>query len=146
MGVTRRQKELVQETWEQVVPISEPAAGLFYGRLFEVDPDLEAPFPADERAMREQGRKLMQMITLAVSGLDRLDELVPAAEDLGRRHVSYGVRDEDYETVGAALLWTLEQGLGESFTPEVRDAWAATYGLLAGAMQDGAKREVGSMS
>ena len=111
MGVTRRQRELVQETWEQVVPISEPAAGLFYGRLFEVDPDLEAPFPADERAMREQGRKLMQMITLAVSGLDRLDELVPAVEDLGQRHVSYGVRDRDYETVGAALLWTLEQGV-----------------------------------
>lgn len=117
MTVTRRQKEFVQETWRQVVPISETAAGLFYGRLFEIAPDLETLFPAEERAMQEQGRKLMQVITLAVHGLDQLDDLVPAVEDLGRRHATYGVRDENYETVGDALLWTLEQGLGAGLHP-----------------------------
>ena len=141
MGLTRRQKKLVQQTWGQIVPISETAAGMFYSRLFEIDPDLESLFPAEERAMREQGRKLMWMITLAVRGLDRPDELLPAVEDLGRRHATYGVREKDYASVGAALLWTLEQGLGESFTPEVEDALAATYGLLANVMQDGATRE-----
>ena len=83
--------------------------------------------------MEEQGRKLIQMITIAVRGLDRLDEFGPAVEDLGRRHVSYSARDGDYDSVDAALLWTLEQGLGEeAFTPESREAWTATYALLAG--------------
>lgn len=97
MGVTPRQKELVQTTWERVVPISEMAAGLFYGRLFEVDPELRALFHAGEGAMKEQGRKLMQMITIAVNGLDRLDRITPAVQDLGRRHVADGVHDSNYE-------------------------------------------------
>jgi hemoglobin-like flavoprotein len=85
--------------------------------------------------MKEQGRKLMQMIAVAVKGLSNLDAIVPAVQELGKRHVNYGVRDEHYETVGAVLLWTLEQGLGKAFTPEVRDAWAEAYNLLAGVMK-----------
>jgi hemoglobin-like flavoprotein len=88
--------------------------------------------------MDEQGRKLMQMLTVAVRGLDRLDELVPAVRALGERHVRYGVRDEHYATVGSALLWTLELGLDEAFTPEVREAWAAVYTVLADTMKQGA--------
>jgi hemoglobin-like flavoprotein len=136
VSLTLRQKELVQDTWERVAPASEAAARLFYDRLFEMNPQLRALFPAEKEEMEEQGRKLMQMITMAVRELDRLDEIGPAVEDLGRRHVSYGVRDGDYDSVGAALLWTLEQGPGEeAFTPEVRETWTATYALLAGVMK-----------
>jgi hemoglobin-like flavoprotein len=138
LGVTLRQKELVQTTWERVVPISEMDAGLFYGRLFEVNPELRALFPAGEGAMQEQGRKLMQTITIALNGMDRLDRITPAVHNLGRRHVAYGVRDGDYDTVGPAFLWTLEQGLGDDFTPKASEAWAETYGLIADVMKDAA--------
>ena len=90
--------------------------------------------------MAEQGRKLMQMIDVAVAGLDHLDRIRPAIEELGLRHADYGVEDEHYDTVGAALLWTLEQGLGESFTPETEEAWAETCGVLAAIMKDAAAR------
>jgi hemoglobin-like flavoprotein len=123
---------LVQSSWEKVKPISETAAALFYGRLFELDPSLKPLFKAP---IEEQGRKLMGMITIAVNGLDRLEALVPAVQDLGARHVGYGVKDHHYDTVGAALLWTLEQGLGPDFTPEVREAWSQTYSVLADTMR-----------
>ena len=129
--MTPEQKRLVQNSFEQVAPISELAASLFYGRLFELDPQLRHLFKGD---LQEQGRKLMQMLGVVVKGLDRLDELVGAAQALGRRHVAYGVKDQDYETVGAALLWTLAQGLGAAFTPEVKEAWIAAYKLLTASM------------
>ena len=130
--MTPRQIELVQTTWESVIPISETAAGLFYNRLFELDPALRPMFTTD---IKEQGAKLMQMITIAVRGLHNIEALVPAVEQLGRRHAGYGVRDKDYGTVASALLWTLEQGLGPAFTPETREAWATIYGVLATTMQ-----------
>jgi hemoglobin-like flavoprotein len=123
---------LVQSSWEKVKPISETAAALFYGRLFELDPSLKPLFKAP---IEEQGRKLMGMITIAVNGLDRLEALVPAVQELGARHVGYGVKDHHYDTVGAALLWTLEQGLGPDFTPEIREAWSQTYSVLADTMR-----------
>src|SRR5919199_37623 len=123
---------LVQTSFAQVLPIADTAAALFYGRLFELDPSLRPMFRGD---MHEQGRKLMSMLRLVVKGLDRLEQIVPAIQSLGRRHVGYGVQDEHFATVGAALLWTLEQGLGASFTPAVRDAWTEAYTLLAGTMQ-----------
>jgi hemoglobin-like flavoprotein len=134
--MTPTEKSLVQQTFAQVAPIAEQAAALFYVRLFELDPALKALFKVD---MREQGRKLMQMIGLAVSKLDALDELVPAVEALGRRHVGYGVKEADYDTVGAALLWTLGQGLGPAFTPEVKSAWTTVYGVLASTMKTAAR-------
>jgi hemoglobin-like flavoprotein len=134
--VTDTQKVLVQESFAAVAPIADEAAVLFYRRLFELDPSLERMFRGD---MAEQRRKLMQMLTAAVKGLDRLEQLVPVVEDLGRRHAGYGVADAHYDTVGAALLWTLEQGLGEAFTPDVRDAWITVYGLLARTMKNAAK-------
>jgi hemoglobin-like flavoprotein len=128
-----RSKQLVQESWMQVEPIADTAATLFYGRLFELDPALRPLFPSTD--LREQKRKLMQTLTVAVRSLHRLDELTPALQALGRRHVGYGVQDAHYETVGQALLWTLEQGLGAAFTPQVRDAWVETYRLVASVMQ-----------
>jgi hemoglobin-like flavoprotein len=133
--MTPRQKELVKSTWVSVVPISEQAAELFYGRLFELDPALK---PLFKGGMKEQGAKLMKTIGLAVSALDNLEPLIETLKDLGANHAVYGVKDEDYDTVAAALLWTLEKGLGSQFTDEVKNAWAAAYGVLAGVMKTGA--------
>ncbi len=134
MSITLEQKKLVQETWEKVVPIVETAAELFYGRLFEIDPELKPLFKQTD--MKEQKMKLLQMLGMAVKGLDNLEQLVPAVENLGRRHVGYGVKDSHYDTVGDALLWTLEKGLGEAFTPEVMEAWTQTYITLATVMKN----------
>ncbi|HJQ30905.1 MAG TPA: globin family protein [Pyrinomonadaceae bacterium] len=133
--MTGEQVTLVRDSFEKVVPIADAAAALFYGRLFDLDPKLERLFKGD---IVEQGRKLMQMIGVAVRSLDRLEQVVPAVQALGARHVAYGVREEHYETVGRALLWTLGKGLGDSFTPEVEAAWAEVYATLAGAMKAGA--------
>ena len=137
--MTPAQKILVQKTFGQVVPIADTAAALFYGRLFEIDPALRPLFKGD---MVEQGRKLMQMIGVAVNGLDRLDQIVPAVQQLGIRHAGYGVKEEHYSAVAAALLWTLEEGLGADFTPEVKDAWTAAYTVLATTMQQAAATAV----
>ena len=134
--VTAAQKTLVQDSFADIATIADDAAMLFYQRLFELDPSLRRMFPAD---MTGQRKKLLQMLTAAVKGLDRLEQLVPVVQDLGRRHARYGVRESHYETVGQALLWTLEMGLGRGFTAQVRDAWVAVYGLLATTMQDAAR-------
>ena len=125
----------VKRTWAVVETIADEAASLFYGRLFELDPALKPLFRGD---MAAQGKKLMQTIGVAVASLDKLGEVVPAVQALGRRHVGYGVTDAHYDTVGAALLWTLEQGLGAAFTDEVAEAWALTYGALASVMMEAA--------
>ena len=133
--ITERQKFLVQSSFEKVAPISEIAARIFYDRLFELEPSVR---PLFKRDLTEQGRMLMQMLSIAVHGLDHLDTIVPAVQQLGKRHVGYGVAREHYQIVGEALLWTLAQGLGDEFTPEVREAWATTYALLAETATDGA--------
>jgi hemoglobin-like flavoprotein len=134
--LTARQKSLVQETFATIAPIADDAAALFYQRLFEIDPSLERMFRG---SMPEQRKKLMQMLTAAVKGLDRLDQLVPVVKDLGRRHAGYGVTDVHYDKVGTALLWTLDMGLGRAFTPEVKEAWTTVYGLLATTMKEAAR-------
>ena len=134
--MTNEQIKLVQDSFRQVAPIAETAAQLFYARLFELDPDLELLFKGN---LSEQGRNLMQMLGLAVNSLDRMDHLLPVVRSLGTRHVSYGVRDNDYDTVGRALLWTLRKGLGEAFTPDVEAAWSNVYATLASAMQSGSE-------
>ena len=133
--MTPAQIELVKSSWAEVEPIAEQAAELFYGKLFELNPGLKSLFKSD---MKEQGRKLMAMLNTAVNSLDKIETIVPAVQDMGRRHVAYGVKDEDYDTVGEALLWTLEQGLGEAFTPEVKDAWVDVYTLVATTMKTAA--------
>jgi hemoglobin-like flavoprotein len=122
-----------------VAPIADEAAVLFYGRLFELDPELQKLFKSD---IKQQGRKLMTMIGMAVRGLDNLAALVPVVQNLGRRHVAYGVMPGHFDTVGAALLWALKQGLGAAFTSEVEKAWAAAYMLLASTMKEAATAEV----
>jgi hemoglobin-like flavoprotein len=134
--LTLAQKTLVQDSFATIAPIADDAAVLFYQRLFELDPSLEPMFRGN---MAEQRKKLMQMLTAAVKGLDRLDQLVPVVENLGRRHAGYGVTHAHYDTVGSALLWTLEMGLGRAFTAEVKDAWATVYGLLATTMKEAAR-------
>ena len=126
---------LVQASFQRVLPIADEAAALFYARLFELDPSLRSLFRNDLKA---QGRALMGMLRVAVAGLTRLDQIVPAVQALGRRHAAYGVTDAHYATVASALLWTLERGLGDAFTPETRAAWVAVYTLLAGTMQQAA--------
>ena len=133
--MTPEKINLVKSSWANVAPISEQAAELFYGKLFELNPDLKSMFKSD---MKEQGRKLMAMLNTAVNSLDKLETIVPAVQDMGRRHVTYGVKDEDYDTVGEALLWTLEQGLGDGFTPEVKEAWVDTYTLVSTTMKTAA--------
>ena len=132
--LTTKQKELVQSSWEKCIPIADTAAELFYGKLFELDPEVKPLFAKSD--MKEQGKKLMQMITVAVKGLDNLGELVPAVQKLGERHNGYGVTAEHYDTVGAALLDTLAKGLGEDFTDECKEAWTITYTTLASVMKE----------
>ena len=133
--MTPEQKVMVQRSFQKVLPIADTAAELFYNRLFELGPDLKQLFHGD---MKEQGRKLMKMIGMVVDVLDNFDQIMPMAVELGKQHIDYGVKDEDYNTVGEALLWALEQGLGPDFTPEVKQAWIAVYTVLARVMKDGA--------
>lgn len=139
--VTPAQVQLVQTTWAAVAPISQQASDLFYDRLFELDPSLRPLFPAE---MAEQKKKLMQTLAVCVNGLTDLGAIVPAVRDLGKRHVHYKVLDQHYSTVGEALLWTLQQGLGEAFTPDVKDAWATVYGVLSSTMKAAAAEVVRS--
>jgi nitric oxide dioxygenase len=126
--MTPEQVKLVQESFAKVAPISETAAVLFYDRLFEIAPQVQALFPTD---MTEQRRKLMATLAFVVNGLGNLEAILPAASALATRHVSYGAKAEHYPVVGAALLWTLEKGLGDGWTREVADAWTAAYGTLS---------------
>jgi nitric oxide dioxygenase len=129
--MTPDQVKLVQQSFAKVAPISDQAAVLFYDRLFEIAPQVKAMFPAE---MAEQRKKLMATLAVVVNGLGNLESVLPAASALAIRHVSYGARREYYPVVGAALLWTLEKGLGDGWTPEVAEAWTAAYGTLSGFM------------
>jgi hemoglobin-like flavoprotein len=130
--VTPAQIEEVETSFRLVAPIAEPAAKIFYDTLFAMDPALKPLFAGTD--MAAQGAKLMTAIGFVVGNLRRPEQLLPVVRELGRRHGGYGVRPGHYATVGAALLSTLEQGLGQAFTPPRREAWAAAYGLLAGVM------------
>jgi nitric oxide dioxygenase len=129
--MTPDQVTLVQESFSKVAPISEQAAVIFYDRLFEVAPGVKAMFPSD---MTEQRKKLMATLAVVVNGLSNLPSVLPAASALAKRHVGYGAKPEHYPVVGGALLWTLEKGLGEAWTPEVATAWTEAYGTLSGYM------------
>jgi nitric oxide dioxygenase len=138
--MTPRQQLLITQSWAQVAPIADQAATIFYARLFELDPSIRPMFAHTD--MAGQRRNLVQTLTVVVKSIDRLETIVPAVEALGRRHAGYGVIPAHFATVGAALLDTLATGLGDAFTPEVRQAWSAAYGILAGvmigAMEEGA--------
>jgi hemoglobin-like flavoprotein len=129
--VTPDQVRAIQDSFKLVAPISDQAAAMFYGRLFEIAPAVKRLFRGD---MTEQGRKLMATLGVVVNSLGNLEAVLPAASALAKRHVDYGVKAEDYTPVGAALLWTLQQGLGEHWTPQLAEAWGAAYTLLSGYM------------
>jgi nitric oxide dioxygenase len=129
--MTPDQVKLVQQSFSKVAPISDQAAVMFYGRLFEIAPQVKSMFPAN---LTEQRRKLMATLAVVVGGLGNLQSVLPAASALAKRHVSYGAKPEHYPVVGAALLWTLEKGLGPDWTSDVADAWKAAYGTLSGFM------------
>lgn len=129
--MTPREIDLVQTSFAKVIPIADTAASLFYGRLFEIAPEVRPMFPAD---LAEQRRKLMAALGMVVGGLRKLDAILPAVKTLAMRHVTYGVSAVHYAPVGEALVWTLQQGLGEGFTAETREAWLSAYRLLADAM------------
>lgn len=132
MSVTPRQISLIQNSFAKVEPIADQAAAIFYKKLFEYDPSLRRLFKAD---MKDQGRKLMGVLKIAVNSLNDLDKLVPTLKTLADRHVGYGVRPEDYTPVGNALLYALKQGLGSEFTPELRQAWIDVYRVVANTMR-----------
>jgi hemoglobin-like flavoprotein len=129
--LTGEEVELVQSTWSMVVPIADAAASIFYDKLFALDPELRALFPAN---LTEQKKKLMATIGFAVGALTKPEALLPAVQDLGRRHVGYGVKEAHYATVGSALLDTLAAGLGPAFTPDAKAAWTKTYTVLSTTM------------
>jgi hemoglobin-like flavoprotein len=137
-AMTPDQKRLVRETWKQAALTAEEAADLFYRRLFEIDPTTRDLFRTTN--MFAQREKLLQTLGFAVSSLDNVDILVPTLEDLGRRHASYGVTDTQYDSMGAALLWTLKQRLGRAWSPAAASAWNEAYGLLAALMRAAAER------
>ena len=122
-------ERVVRESWAQFEPVAVESAAFFYEKLFELDPEAERLFAKTD--MVAQGHKVMRMFAQIVHNLGQPDTLVAEVADLGRRHVGYGVQDHQYDSVGIALLWTLERGLGPSFTDEVRDAWTEAYLLLS---------------
>jgi hemoglobin-like flavoprotein len=139
-GLTERQQQLIRASFERVLPVQETVTALFYERLFTLDPQLNVLFKSD---MSEQGHRLMTMMNTVVDHSHCLQRLVPALRELGRRYDSYGATDRDYNTVAAALIWTLEPELGADFTPETRGAWTACYGILADEMKAAAhEREI----
>ncbi len=133
--MTPTEIQLVQGSFQSVKPIMEQAAALFYGRLFEIAPEVKPLFSGN---MDEQGRKLMKTLAVAVGGLNDLNSLVPVVQKLGQGHVAYGVKPEHYPKVGEALIWTLGQGLGDAFTPDVEAAWKHTYQILSDTMMGAA--------
>lgn len=135
--MTPDQIRLVQDSFREVVPIRVAAAALFYERLFTIDGSLRALFP--ERDMTKQGAMVMAALGFVVHGLDRAETILPTVRDLARRHVGYGVEEHHYPIVGQALIETLAAGLGDAFTPPVREAWEAAYGLLASVMIEAAR-------
>jgi hemoglobin-like flavoprotein len=130
-AMTPDQVKAVQASFAKVVPIADTAAGIFYSRLFEIAPEVKPLFRSD---MAEQGRKLMRTLTVVVNGLGNLEAILPAASALAKNHVAYGVKASHYTPVGAALLWTLERGLGADWTPEIQNAWSTAYAALSSFM------------
>ena len=137
--MTPEQINLIKISWAKVLPISDTAAELFYGKLFQLDSELKPLFKGD---MKEQGEKLMKMLNTVVNSLDNLNSIIPAVQNLGVSHINYGVKDEHYDTVADALLWTLEQGLGDGFTADVKDAWTMAYVTLSDVMKNAANEAV----
>lgn len=137
--MNKQEIQILQRSFSLIEPLAETAASLFYARLFELDPTLRSMFKAD---IKEQGEKLMATLKLVVVGLDNPEKIISVVQSLGRRHIEYGVQSQHYVTVGEALLWTLEKGLGDAYTPEIENAWKTAFTLLSGLMLKAAAEPV----
>lgn len=140
IGMKESQISLVQDSFKKVAPIAEAAAELFYGRLFEIAPQVKPMFA--ESDMKSQGQKLMMTLSVAVKGLSDLDSIVPIVQKLGVTHIKYGVKEEHFPIVADALLWTLEKGLGDDWNEELKGAWVEAYTILSGTMIDAMNAEM----
>jgi hemoglobin-like flavoprotein len=135
-------RQLVTESWKSLAPNGAMVGAIFYRRLFEIDPTLRPLFA--RVPMDDQIHKLVTMLDLVVHWLDLPERLVPVLKQLGERHTKYGVQDEHYTKVGTALLGTLEEGLGDKFTPELRSAWTEAFLLISSLMRRGAAKISGA--
>ena len=142
--MTPEQKRTVKRTWKMITPIATTAADLFYDKLFEIDPSLDVLFDGVDLASQKQ--KLLQALATTVAGLDAPEDLISRLSDLGRRHASYGVVDAHYEIVGRSLMWTLEQGLRDEWTPQAQEAWTAAYTFVSETMKVGARSHASDLS
>lgn len=133
--LSTQQIQLIRDSWQRVLPMKKQAAELFYGRLFELDPSVKSLFKGK---LDFQGDKLMTTLNVVVNSLDDLSSVEAMLQAMGERHIIYGVEAAHYETVGAALLWVLQQSLGDYFTEEVEEAWVIAYGLVATTMKEAA--------
>ena len=137
-------RQLVSASWKSLAPNGPAVGAIFYRRLFEIDPNLRSMFSAV--TMDDQIHKLVTMLDLVIHWLDLPERLVPVLKKLGEQHATYGVKDEHYEKVGAALLGTLEEGLGDKFTPELRGAWTEAFLLISSLMRRGAAKLSGAFA
>jgi hemoglobin-like flavoprotein len=137
--LTPEQKSLVKQSFESLMPVSRTAAGLFYKKLFELEPSLRHMFMGD---MQAQERKFVNMLKIVVSNLDRIEQVTPAIEALGRRHAGYGVEARHYEIFGTALLWAVEQAAGPDCLSGTREAWFALYSYLTETMKNAGADEM----
>jgi len=137
-----QRRQLVAESWKSLAPNGALVGTIFYRRLFEIDPSLRPMFAAV--TMDDQIHKLVTMLDLVVHWLDVPDRHVPVLKKLGERHSTYGVRDDHFGKVGAALIGTLEEGLGDKFTPELRSAWTEAFLLISSLMRRGAAKISGA--
>lgn len=135
--MTPSEIKLVQDSFKKVVPIADTAADIFYARLFETNPEVRPMFSDD---MAKQKKALMGTLAVAVGSLTDLESILPVVQELGVKHVGYGVKDEHYAVVGETLLYTLEKGLGDDWNPELKDSWTKTYVTLSTAMMDAANQ------
>lgn len=135
MALTARQVQLIQQSFSKVEPIADQAAAIFYAKLFEYDPSLRSMFKPD---LTDQGKKLMAVLKIAVNSLNDLGKLVPVLQNLAKKHLSYGVKVDDYTPVGNALIYTLGAGLGKDFTNETKTAWIEVFKVIAKVMREAA--------
>jgi hemoglobin-like flavoprotein len=135
-SMTAEQRRLVRDSFDLLRDITGPVALLFYGKLFELDPSARRLFHID---LDLQGQKVMDMLGSIVEALDDFESIQAKLAELGRKHASYGVRSEQYETLTTALSWTLTQALGADFDSRTAEAWTIALAAVNEAMKAGAR-------
>ena len=130
--MTSHQIVLIKGSWQAAATLGDAVGELFYGRLFEIAPEVKPMF--SQITIKEQSKKLLSMLSYVIHKLDSLQDILDEVAKLAQRHAHYGVRPEHYIVVGEALLWTLEKDLAEKWNDELKEAWTLCYMTLSGAM------------